>query len=208
MASKKITRSERRVDQTTTLLDRTLTAAVEGITGVAASEKRALLLSLGHILQRIRGGQFLSQLKAEWEDYQDMGKVKDDYIDTNQHQECFQELLDFLDGNSPDQLRFDALKRIFLKAATEEESERDSVLPQQYMRMVRSLSAGEAILLFSAYGFTDALTLAQAWLTQMAKSSQLQFPELVELHEEGLMKKQLLTQRQHSDKAGHSAPAV
>ena len=179
-----------------------MSAAIEGITGLAASDKQALLLSLGRILQRIRGGRFLSQLKAEWEEYCKKGRVTDDYVDSNQHQECLQELLDFLDGESPDQLRFDALKRVFLRAATEEVDEPDSVLPQQYMRIIRSLNAGETILLFSAYRDTGTYTSAHDWLTSMATLSPLRYSELVELPEEGLMKKQHLTQRFYSDGSG------
>lgn len=202
MASKKLTKSNNRADPTSDVLNQTLSAAIEGLTGVATSDKQALLMSLGRILQRIRGGRFLSQLQAEWEEYRNKGRVTDDYVHSSQHQECLQELLDFLDGESPDQLRFDALKRIFLNAANDGQNDPDSVLPQQYMRIIRSLSAGETVLLFSAYRDTGAYSSAHDWLNTMANCSGLRYPELVELHEEGLMSKRLLTQRRHSDRSG------
>lgn len=197
MAAKEIKERKASSDSTSELLEQTLLAAAEGTTGLAASDRRKLVLSMGHLLQRVRGGEFLSQLKAEWQKYRHKGKIKDDYLDSNQHKECLQELLDFLDGESPDQLRFNALKNIFLRAASEDKTDRASVLPQQYMRIIRSLTAGEAILLFSAYQYTDTQRIAADWIRGIASKSQLRFPELVELHETELMKKQLITPRQH-----------
>ena len=79
------------------------------------------------------------------------GSIKDDYQATEQHAECLQELLDFLDQESPDQFRFDALKKILLISATEEHSSRDSVLPQQYMKIVRELGSLELLVIITTY---------------------------------------------------------
>ena len=202
MKSKAISKKENSDDQTSEVLNQTLQAAIEGITGVAAADKQILLLSFGRILQRIRGGKFIAQLKAEWDEYRKSGRIKDSHFESEQGRECLQEVLDFLDGDSPDQLRFEAMKRVFLKSASTEDQDTKSVLPQQYLRMIRSLSSGEAILLFEAYRNPIRERTASGWLQAMAASSTLKFPELVELHEQGLMKKQLMTQRSHSDFSG------
>ena len=157
-------------------------------------------MSFGRILQRIRGGKFLTQLKTEWETYRKKGRISGSHFESERGRECLQEILDFLDGDAPDQLRFEALKRAFLRSAAT--ADPDSVLPQQYMRMIRSLTAGEAILLFATYRNTDSFDSAHDWLNGMAERSPLHFPELVELHEEGLMKKQLITPRMLSDRSG------
>lgn len=189
MKSKAISKKEDSDDQTSEVLNQTLQAAIEGITGVAAADKQALLLSLGRILQRIRGGKFISQLKAEWDEYRNSGRIKDAHFESEQGRECLQEVLDFLDADSPDQLRFEAMKRVFLKSASTEDQDTKSVLPQQYLRMIRSLSSGEAILLFEAYRNPIRESSASGWLQATAANSTLKFPELVELHEQGLMKK-------------------
>lgn len=191
-------------DTTLNIIDQTLKAAAEGLTGIAASDRKALAMSLGHILQRMRGGSFLSQVKKEWGAYREQGRIKDNYLNTTQHKECFQELLDFLDGESPDEVRFEALKSIFLRAATEEETDRSSVLPQQYMRIIRSLSAGEVILLAASYKYPSTDGAAVNWISNMASKSPLKIPELVEIHEDALIRKHLITPRMHGDRSGVS----
>ena len=191
-------------DKTSDLLSRTYLALVEGAAGIAASDRESLALSLGSILQRVRGGKFLSQLNDEWNWYREKGRIKDDYLDSEQHYECMQEILDYLDGDSPDHVRFEALKRIFLGAATNNLV--DSVLPQQYMRVLRQLSSGGAILLFAEYRAIKKGKAPQdnahSWLNHMAEESPLKFPELVEMHEGELMEKHLITKRKHSDNSG------
>jgi len=109
----------------------TLQALTEGLTGIASSEKKELFLSIGYLLQRLRGQSFLEALHAEWQRLREKGRIRDDYSQTEQCQACLQELLDCLDRDSPDKVRFDFIKGVFLAAAQEKRSDRDSVLPQQ-----------------------------------------------------------------------------
>ncbi len=198
-------------DQLTTgdIIHRTIIEITEGITGIAASERRDWTRSIGYLLQRVRSGRFLETLKEEWEAYREKGRVKDDYMWTEQHRECFQEMLDFLDDDSPDQLRFSVLKKILLTAATETISSRESLLPQQYMKICRALSSGEAIVLLAAHGLVKRGTApnhtrygATEWLKAIADASTLDYPELVEIHERGLIEKNLVTERTLRDRSG------
>jgi hypothetical protein len=202
-------------DDTSRLLAEIAKGLAEGITGVAASDRKDLILSLGHLFQRGRSGRFLKTLIDEWDQYREKGKIKDDYIRTEQHQECLQEMLDFLDKDSPDELRFSVLKKIFLVAATEAQSSRDSVLPQQYMRLCRALSGGEVLVLSATYHVAQhdfaiqkvaALkdSSASKWLAKIAEDSGLKYPELVEIHERNLIEKNLLTKRELGDRSGVS----
>jgi len=188
------------------LLARTFESLLEGITGVLASERKDKILSAGHLLQALRSSGFLKQLKAEWDAYCSMGRIKDDYVRTDQHQECLQELLDSLDVDAPDHVRFAFLKKILLSAATERSSTRESLLPQQYMRIARSLSSGEVIVLLATYRVADNGQFeregaAFTWLMRIAEESGLRYPELVEIHERGLVQKNLLTRRTHQESA-------
>jgi len=193
------------------IIQRTLAGILEGITGIAGSKRSDWSLSLGHLLQRVRSGRFLSTLSSEWNSYQKKGRVKDDYMHTIQHHECLQEMLDYLDQDSPDEVRFAILKNILLTAASEEISARSSLLPQQYMRLCRSLSSGEAILLLSVYQIAASdesaaeHTSASDWLKRVAKHSSLEHIELVELYEQGLIAKRLLTPRLYPDLSGITA---
>ena len=186
----------------------TLTVLAEGLTGIGASERKDLAFSVGHILQSLRKGQFLSRFAEEWKGYREKGKIKDDYHRTEQHQMCFQEFLDFLDHDLPDERRFDVLKRILLVAATEKISDRESLLPHEYVRLCRKMSAGEMVVLSTAYQIAQEdfgnSRGAPEWLKKVAERSGLHHPALVEVHEESLMKKYLLTGREYSDRSGVS----
>lgn len=75
-------------DQTSNLLSQTARNLTEGLSGLAASERKDLYLSIGYLFQRIRSGRFLETLKREWDEYREKGRIKDDYVETEQHQEC------------------------------------------------------------------------------------------------------------------------
>jgi hypothetical protein len=192
---------------TSDVLDQTILSLAEGITGIAASEQTEWLRSVGFLLQRVRSGRFLETFRTEWNAYRDKGKVKDDYIFTDQHQECLQELLDFLDQDTPDQIRFTVLKNIFLTTSSETISDRNSALPQQYMKICRSLTSGEVLVLLAVSqlakeGAQLIVNSAVAWHATVAHKAELVDAELVELHEQGLLDKKLITPRKHNDKSG------
>ncbi len=194
-------------DATSNVLAQTLQNLCEGLTGIVASEKKDWCLSIGYLFQRARSGQFLKTLQAEWEKYRDNGRIRDDYIETEQQRECLQEILDFLDQDSPDQTRFAALKQVFLNAATERLSSRDSVLPQQYMRICRKLNSGELLLLEATYYLSESGESleglsASGWIQKLGETSRLTHTELDELHERTLMEKNLMSSRLYSDRSG------
>lgn len=184
----------------------TLQVLTEGLTGIASSEKKELFLSIGYLLQRLRGQSFLEALHAEWLRLREKGRIRDDYPETEQCQACLQELLDCLDRDSPDKVRFDFIKGVFLAAAQEKRSDRESVLPQQYMRLARQLSSGDILVLSATYqlfkGPTKCTGHAREWLSEVARQSGLQHSGLVELYETGLIEKHLLTKRYESDRSG------
>ncbi len=187
---------------TSSVLGRTMQSLLEAITGVASADRQRWALSLGRILQAVRGGKCVDIMKREWESYREQGRIPSDYESTEQHKECLQELLDFLDDPSPDEVRFQALKKIWLLAATESKSNRDDLLPQQYMHLIRSLTAGETIVLFTTFHSALSTGSVQEWLQEITRRSGLRHPELVELHEDGLIKKRLIVPRAYPDRSG------
>jgi hypothetical protein len=194
---------------TSELIATTLQNLAEGLTGIAASDRQELGLSIGQMFQRLRGGKFLSVLLDTWNKFREKGRIKDDYQFSEQHKVCLSEMLDFLENDCPDEMRFTILKKIFLIASTETISNRNDLIPQQYMEIARSLNDGEILILNTAYkivksGDWDPKDIANAasWLKRVSEESELQYPELVELHEESLVKKHLLTGRLRSDRSG------
>ena len=189
--------------ETAHVLATTLESIAAGLAGVASSDRKGLVLAVGHIFQRIRAHGFIEALIREWNEFQERGQIKPDYTKSEQHKACLQELLDFLDKDSPDQIRFDAIKSIFLSAAAERLSSRDSFLPQQYMQTCRTLSSGEVVVLKTIYeavqqdNWNRKEPGAVAWLGAVAARSGLQYVELVEAHEQCLIEKKLLTPRLH-----------
>jgi len=184
-------------DDTESIIKRTLTNLGTGLSGLATSDKKDIILSVGYIFQRMMAGQFLSSFSEEWRHYCEKGRIKDDYHTTAQHNTCLQELLDCLDKDSPDEIRFSVLKQIFLNAATETKSDRNSVLPQQYMCLARSLTSGEILVLRAAYQIVKKkevnLTKAKHNIVfsqdLIANESGLRTRELVKIHEIGLIDK-------------------
>ena len=194
---------------TENVIANTLTELAQGITGIATSSKNDLILSISHTFQKMRGGQFLSVFLEEWKKYKEKGKVKNDYEFSEQGKVCLQELLEFLDKDSPDEIRFNVLKQIFFVAASEEVSDRDSFLPQQFMKIARALTDGEVVLLSTIWrmdkaheGDYDPHLSAGQWIDDVSVTSGMKHKALVEIHEEGLMEKRLLTQRIHGDRSG------
>jgi len=195
------------------LLDLTLTGLVQAVAGIAASPKKDWALSFSYLAQRLRGGRFLSQLQEEIRKYQLAGAIKEDYLATEQSYACLQEILDSIDCDSPDQIRVSAMQRVFIAAALEKFSDRNSVLPAQLMRICRSLSSGEVLVLSHAYDIYGEFlrnlsdpafkrSSSVPWREAIAKKSGLAVIELVQIHEEQLVAKQLLSGFMYPDKSG------
>jgi len=177
------------------------------MTGILSGDRKEWITSIGHVFQSWRGARFLYTFKDEWNKYREKGKIRDDYEKTEQFNSCFGEILDFLDKEIPDNMRFNILKQIMLVAGTEEASSRDSYLPQQYLQIARSLSSGEILVFTSAYDLAkkqniEKITAAGRWLALVAENSGLQFPVLVEIQENKLINKGLLMGRHFSDRSG------
>ncbi len=181
----------------------------EAGTGVIGSTRQELLLSAGHVLQSMIKGRFVETLKHEWDDLREKGRIEANYSETPQQQACLQELLNFIDIDLPDDVRFNTMKQVFLRAATEEESDRDSPLPQQFMIACRELSSGEILVLKAAYEIAEegdwkskylqidpnstADIHIRRWSNAVASHSAMTHWELVAKHAVSLQKQRLLS---------------
>jgi hypothetical protein len=99
---------------------------------------------------------------------------------------------------------------VFLVAATETVSDRNSLLPYQFLRLCRGLSSGEIIVLNATYkivksGKVPDVSAANQWLDIIARESGLVHASLVEIYEDELIKKQLINRRLYGDRSGVDA---
>jgi hypothetical protein len=178
---------------------------VELATGVAASDREDWYSSAGRVLQRVRGGRFTKTLVDEIRAYRDKGRIKDDYFQTEQGQTCMQELLNAVDDDSPDEIRFNAMKAIVMTAATEQKSSRNDVVPQQLMYICRSLSSTEVLVLAASYTYKPAVNKGEVddrteiWIDHVLRESKLQFNELVRISENSLIEKRLFYRHKYPD---------
>jgi len=74
------------------------------------------------------------------------------------------------------------------------------------MRLARQLTSGEILVLSAVYTLSnspgESTGHAREWLNKVAKQSGLEHSDLVEIYEEALMEKFLLTGRLLSDRSG------
>ena len=190
-----------------TILDIAVRDGAATVAGILSSDKQQLILSAGKVIQAIRGGGFLKTLEKEFREYRDKGRIKDEYLVSDQAKNNLQILLSFIDEDSPDEVRFNAMKAIFLGAATEEMSSQEDTISTELLKIGRTLSSGEFLVLATAYRLKDTAVLkkhwgAADWNTVIAQESHLDYAELVEIHEQKLMEKYLLSGRTMSDKSG------
>lgn len=195
------------------ILARSSQALAEVLTGIMVSERKDWALSIGYLLQRLRGRHFLERLLHEVNRYREAGKIKDDYLVTEQSYACLQELLNCIDQDSPDEVRFSAMKAIFLTIATESLSSRNDPLPQQLLKIARELSSADVLILSASYEIVQMSdwkrmksnsrgSSTQAWLDEVLQRTGLRFPEIVRLSERSLMEKGLLSRHIYGDGSG------
>lgn len=178
------------------------------LTGVAGTDKLQLYMIPGRLWQAARNKSFLHQLVQEINILKEKGKIREDYLETEQANATLQELLAAFDNPPMDETKFKALKAIFLKAASETLTSRDDSTPQFLMEIAKELTSAEILLLSAIHKVgknkvpTKIQENAQEWLQYMIQNSQLKTTGLVELTETKLIEKKLISDREHSDRSG------
>ena len=91
---------------TSTIFKNALNDLIKGITGIAVSERKEIFLSVSNVFQKLLAGQRLKVVLEEWNKFKEKGRIKEDYQATEQHKACLSELLDYLDKEISDEIRF------------------------------------------------------------------------------------------------------
>lgn len=189
---------------------------VPGATGVIKSALEGgadIVQALSNVIQKSGKEGLLRSLGQEWETFCESGKAKTDFISTESGNACLQELMDFLDKEMPNKTRFDAMKKLYFRAANVETTEADEVRCLQLMKVCRELDATELLILSVAFSeFTRRekatprereVTGAEEWPKVLAQVSRGSLSVgLIDYYEERLIEKQIIAGRVHSDRSG------
>lgn len=185
--------------RTTDILRDTACEIASALSALASNPGEGVL-SAGRIFQGWVKRRGVEQLWKELDSLIKKGKIKDDYDKTPQFKDCLLELLRFLDNDCPDEVRFQTLKKIFLVAATETVSDRKSFLPYEYMKMCRSMSSGEILVMQTAYSlhiekqtvsFSDP-HFEYNWINSIRNKGGFQHMEIVDIYKKRLIDKEIL----------------
>ncbi|HEX7343158.1 MAG TPA: hypothetical protein VF398_02780 [bacterium] len=177
-------------------------------TGAIGTEKLQLLMIPGRLVQAVRNKTFVEQLAGEFEELLKKGRVRKDFEHSEECQASLQQLLAALEEPPVDDMKFRALKSIFIATATTGTTK--DVPPQLILNIARTLSSGELIVLATAFrivrddpGLGEKLHgVADAWVAQIARVSGIGLTGLVEHYESLLASKNLVNHRHQSDRSG------
>jgi hypothetical protein len=193
----------------TQIIHRQLENLLQYVPGLLESTKGENATRLSRLLQAFNSGRFIQQLDKELADLRKSSSIKDDYFVQEQALEGLQILFEFIDEDSPDLVRFEAMKQVFLTMCQEKDnlSDRNDPIPTQLLRICRGLSSGELIVLTTAYKLRTEVKEERKqgkqpigyWHEEIAQGSGLVFPDLVDFHERKLMDKNLITPRYQND---------
>lgn len=163
-----------------------------GLAGLADSR----FALAGRLYQAAARGSFAQQLQVEIEELIKQGKVSQEYLKTNEAHACFADLLDSIDRISPDPKRYEAIRTAFLKVLQRGETGTHAPYAQQMLRIIYELSAGEILVLATAYTMSrGGEVTADSWLNDVANKSGILRSEIVEGIELSLMQKRLIHAR-------------
>jgi hypothetical protein len=198
-----------KIVKTPTILDKTINDLLDGLTGIALSDKTNYVLTASKLLKGLRSGKFLSILNQEWKEMQKKGKISSDFEFDEIYYDSLSEILDYLDNDIPNHNIFNVLKNIFIKSAIEEQ--KDDLLPLQFIKIAKELTEGELIVLSTIYRLfktpslrqeKERLESASNYISLVAHESGLKHNALVEIHEQKLIEKKLITGRHYGDGSG------
>ena len=204
------------VESVTEFLKQPGTKMAELLTGILVSDSKAWKLSAGHLIQASIKWKLFSQLGKEIKDYVEKGKIKEYFLDTEQHKQSLSDLLKFIDEESPEEDRFTAMKSLFIKSVCIDSSEEEQILSYQFMKLCKELESGHLLILKAAYNikngnYNNKLSStevelkndsANKWFINISLQIGHGIKSLVEVHEDKLMHLKLIGQRRHTDKSG------
>ncbi len=189
---------------------------VPGLTGIIKTVMSGnggdLVQAASNVVQKAKKEGLLKPFLQEWEKLVSEGKVQPEFGTTEIGLSCIQELLDSLDKDLPDDLRFQAMKTLLIKAADVSSAEQEKIRIFHLMKICRQLTGAEILILNASYrrllimrkptGISE-VTSAAAWPAAVADFIENLLSEgVIEHHETSLIRKNIIGDRTHTDRSG------
>lgn len=187
----------------------------EVLTGILSSDSSGIKLSVGRLIQASIKFKLLSQLGKELRDYAKKGKIKEDILGTASGQSALYEILKFIDGDTPDEERFRAMKSVFLFSISTDTIEIEKELAYELMKVCKKISSGAILVLKASYDIVNGevsfnydgtidlgIHSVADWFNIVAKQIGHNISSLVELYEDELVNPKLISPRTLSDSSG------
>lgn len=188
----------------------------EFVTGLLGSDQKDHVLAAGRVLQAGIKLDLLKQLSKEIKEYTEKGKIKPNWDLVEKNRASFLELLNCIDEESPDEIKFNAIKSVFLSSISINNNQEDS-LNYQLLKITKKLTSGDILVLKALYeiandkdyqkekGISDNFSVVSSWLNITADYMGHKIPSLVEHYEDNLMNLKLISNRTHSDLSGFNS---
>lgn len=190
-------------------LEEPTVAISEFLTGVLSSGISEYKLSTGRLVQSAIKLRLFTQLGREIKEYQEKGKIKEDYFATNKAQASLLELLQFIDSDIPDEEVFRAMKSIFFTAVSTDATEKEEAMAYQLLQVCKKLTSLEVLILKTCYEIFlendpkyQAMGGYDEWEVTVSIRIGYELPELIGASDVKLREMGLLTPRNFSDQSG------
>ena len=179
----------------------------EFLSGVLVSEQKDWKLSVGHLVRAFIKDKSLAQLGAEIKKNKDEGIIKADFLENDVNRSCFKEILEFVDDESPDEVRFAAMKSILFSSLEIGIEAKNELIAHELMKICRELSFAEVMIMkanlaYLAEGSETAVIgrdihnhEVKHWATSVAALSGHSLPEIVLSYEPHLVDLHLISER-------------
>jgi len=181
----------------------------EFLTGILVSETKDLKLSGCRIIQAVIKNNNLTQLGREIEEYTKKGQIKEDYLESSLNQATITELLNFIDEEVIDEVRFKAMKSIFFSSVENNSDDQKESLAYELLQICKELTSGDILILKATFeilknpGDIDVKdNAANKWINNISKKIGHNLPSLITYHENHLMDLNLISPRIHNDRSG------
>ena len=192
------------------LLQQPTLKVAEALTSILASDLKDWKLSAGRILQSVITGNLLTQLGREIEKYCKEGKIKEDFLENDINRASLKELLKFIDKETPDEIRFKAIKSIFFCSVEKNAKGEQEEIAYLLLQTAKQLSSAEVLILSATYQIVKntgrqlvrgiewgSNRNVNYWAQVISEKIGHNLSELVLQHENNLMGLKLITDRQY-----------
>jgi adenylate kinase family enzyme len=123
----------------------------EALTGILVSESKDWKLSAGRLVQASIQWKLYSQIGKELKEYMEKGKINEDFLNDEQNKHSLNDILKFIDEDSPDEICFKAIKKLFFKSVFNNSTDQEKLLSYQFMKLCKELTSSEILVLKSVF---------------------------------------------------------